>query len=101
MIGATVTVNDPVAPTLDRVFPTGVAAGGIVGGDEPVTIDATDNAGIKRVEVLDVTAGPPQVVGAQDFPCDYSTSRRARTACARAQIPVAVPTAASARCACA
>ena len=69
--GATVTVNDPVAPKLDRIHPTGLAAGGVVGGDEALTFDASDNAGIKRAELLDLTAGG-QVVGTKEFACDYS-----------------------------
>lgn len=71
LTGATVTVNDPVAPKLDRVLPTGLAAGGVVGGDEPLTFDASDNAGIKRADLLDVTAGG-QVVGSKEFACDYA-----------------------------
>ena len=73
MFGATVTVNDPTAPKVDRVFPTGLNAGGAVGGDEPLTFDATDNSGIKRAEIVDVTPGRRRrSSGRKDFACDYS-----------------------------
>jgi hypothetical protein len=71
VFGATVTVNDPTAPKVARVFPTGLAAGGLVGGSEPLTFDASDGSGIKRAELLDVT-GDPKVVATKDFACDYS-----------------------------
>jgi hypothetical protein len=77
IFGATVTVNDPTAPKIDRVFPTGLNGGGTLGGDEPLTFDADDNSGIKRAELVDVTtpATEPMVVGTKDFACDYSFAK--------------------------
>jgi hypothetical protein len=76
LFGARVTINDPTMPRLERVFPSGLAAGGLVGGDEPLTFDATDNAGIKRAEIIDVTPGAePRAVGVRDFACDYTYAR--------------------------
>jgi hypothetical protein len=90
--GATVTIDDPVAPKLDRVFPSGIATPNtVVGGDEPLTFDASDNAGIRRAELLDVTGGATQVVGARDFACDYSYAAPCQTTLAGAQIPVNAP----------
>jgi hypothetical protein len=73
------------------VLPTGLAAPGSVGGDEPVSIDAADNAGIKRVEILDATSGPPQVVGGKDLPCDYSYATPCPMTLSAAPVPVTVP----------
>ena len=76
VFGATVTVNDPTKPTVDRVFPTGLNAGGVVGGDEAVMFDASDNSGIKRVDLVDVTpGGAERVIGFNEFGCDYSYAR--------------------------
>ncbi len=76
IFGATVTVNDPTRPTVSRVFPTGLNGGGVVGGDEPVTFDATDNSGIRRVELVDVTPGEAERVLASDpLACDYSYAK--------------------------
>ena len=47
IFSATVTVNDPTKPTIDRILASGLAVGGVVGGDEPLAFDATDNSGIK------------------------------------------------------
>ncbi len=76
VFGATVTVNDPTKPTVDRVLPTGLNAGGVVGGDEPVSFNASDNSGIRRVELVDVTPGATErVIGSNGFGCDYSYAR--------------------------
>jgi hypothetical protein len=72
IVGVTVTVNDPTRPVIARIAPTGLAAGGVVGGDEPLTFDATDNSGIRRAELLDVTERDNKSVGVKDFGCDYS-----------------------------
>jgi hypothetical protein len=73
IVGATVTINDPTTPKVDRVYPTGLAAGGTVAGDEPLTFDASDNSGIRRAELVDVTPGAvPRIVETHSFDCDYS-----------------------------
>jgi hypothetical protein len=46
----------------------GLLAGGPRNGSDPVVLRATDNAGIRRIELYDVTvAGAPQLVGAEDY----------------------------------
>lgn len=76
IFGATVTVNDPTRPAVPRVHPTGLNAGGVVGGDEPVVFDATDNSGIRRAELVDVTPGEPaQVLASDPLRCDYSYAK--------------------------
>ncbi len=76
VFGATVTVNDPTPPKVDRVFPSGLNAGGVVGGDEPVTFDASDNSGIRRADLVDVTPGSAQgVIGGNPIDCDYSFAK--------------------------
>jgi hypothetical protein len=88
--GATVTVRDDLPPRVDRLAASGLAAGsGVLVGDEPVTFDGADNAGIRRAEVVDVTSGET-VVGAKDFTCDYSFAAPCPTAIAGAQVPVAL-----------
>jgi hypothetical protein len=54
-----------------------------------VTFDASDNSGIKRAEVVDVTAGET-VVGAKDFTCDYSYAAPCQTTVSGAQVPVSL-----------
>jgi hypothetical protein len=73
LYGADVTINDyqPPAPT---VTAEGLLAGGPRNGSDPVVLGATDNAGIRRVELIDVT-GAPTVVGARNFSCDPRLAR--------------------------
>jgi hypothetical protein len=72
--GAAVVLNDPRLPTAD-VEAAGLLAGGRRHGSDPVTFDATDNTGIKRAEIVDVTDGGSSVVGTRSFPCDYRVTR--------------------------
>ena len=67
LYGTTVTIDDrqPPAPTVSA---EGLLAGGPRSGSDLVVLSATDNAGIRRVELHDVTvAGAPQLVGAEDY----------------------------------
>ena len=75
------TINDPTAPTV-TVEASGLLAGGARNGSDPITVTASDNSGIRRVELLDVSnpAAPP-LVGVEDYAvdrtdvnksCDYS-----------------------------
>src|SRR4051794_39385613 len=79
--GADVTVNDgtPAAVTVEA---SGLLAGGARSGSDPVVLSATDGAGIRRVDLIDVTnPAAPSVVGSEDYAaersdagglCDYS-----------------------------
>lgn len=79
--GSDVTINDPTPPAL-TVAASGLLAGGARDGSEPVTLTATDGAGIRKVELIDVTnPAAPAVVGVEDYGvirtdankvCDYS-----------------------------
>ena len=67
---ASVVIDDPVAPAL-TVEASGLFSGGQRSGADPITLDATDNSGIRRVELVDVTGGAPGVVvGAEEYDFD-------------------------------
>jgi len=67
LYGIDVTIDDPQPPT-PTVAAEGLLAGGPRNGSDPVVLGATDNAGIRRVELHDVTVpGAPQLVGAEDY----------------------------------
>jgi hypothetical protein len=81
-----VTITDTTAPALTG--PTagdGLRAPGPRSGDEPLTFSATDNTGIRRAEIVDVTdADAPRVVAAEDYAatqsaqkgkCDYTRTK--------------------------
>ena len=47
---------------------SGLMAGGQRDGSDPVTVSATDNSGIEKVEILDVTdPAAPRVVGSENY----------------------------------
>ena len=83
--GAQVVLNDPTVPTAS-IEASGLLAGGPRPGSDTVTLDATDNGGIKRVQILDVTSGS-NVVGTEDYAAGARTdtgatcSFRLRKAC--------------------
>jgi hypothetical protein len=67
LYGVDVTIEDaqPPAPTVSA---EGLLAGGPRNGSDPVVLSATDNAGVRRVELHDVTdPAAPQVVGSEDY----------------------------------
>ena len=65
--GSDVTINDPTPPTV-TVEALGLLAGGSRSGSDPVTVSASDGAGIRKVELLDVTnPAAPAVVGTEDY----------------------------------
>jgi len=64
--GAQVVLNDPTAPVAD-VSASGLLAGGARSGADAVALDATDNGGIRRVQILDVTTGAENLVGQEDY----------------------------------
>jgi hypothetical protein len=83
LIGSRITISDATSPALTG--PTqdeGLLAPGTRSGDEPLTFSATDNVGIRRAEIVDVTdASSPQVVATEDYAdtatdqntkCDYT-----------------------------
>jgi hypothetical protein len=81
LYGADVTISDPTPPAVS-VEASGLLAGGSRDGSDPVTLSATDGAGIRRVDLIDVTnPAAPAVVGSEDYGdgrtdanrgCDYS-----------------------------
>jgi hypothetical protein len=81
LYGADVTINDPTPPSV-IVAASGLLAGGSRDGSDPVTVSASDGAGIRRVDLIDVTdPAAPAVVGSEDYGdgrtdanrgCDYS-----------------------------
>jgi hypothetical protein len=86
LYGSRVTIADTTAPALTG--PTagaGLRAPGTRSGDEPLTFSASDNTGIRRAEIVDVTdADDPQVVAAEDYAttqsaqkgkCDYTRTK--------------------------
>ncbi|MEA2320022.1 MAG: hypothetical protein QOD44_4211 [Solirubrobacteraceae bacterium] len=84
--GAQVVLSDPTTPAAS-IEASGLLAGGQRSGADPITLDATDNGGIRRVEILDVTASGASVVGAEDYATGSRTdagatcSFRLRKAC--------------------
>jgi hypothetical protein len=86
LFGSRVTITDNTAPALSA--PTagaGLLAPGVRSGDEPVTFSVTDNVGIRRAEIVDVTdAANPSVAASEDYAstptaqnarCDFSKPR--------------------------
>jgi hypothetical protein len=69
VFGSRVTITDSTAPALTA--PTagqGLLAPGTRAGDEPVTFSASDNVGIRRAELVDVTdAANQSVVASEDY----------------------------------
>jgi hypothetical protein len=95
--GAQVVLNDPTAPAAS-IEASGLLAGGARSGSDVVTLDANDNGGIRRVEIVDVTAGGSNVVGAEDYATGAHTdvgttcSYRRRKACANLKNETVRPT---------
>ena len=76
LTGARVTISDPRPPTVS-VEASGLLAGGPRSGSDPVTLDAGDTAGIRRVEIVEVTDGGSRVVGAEDYAAGALSDRGA------------------------
>ena len=71
--GAKVTVSDPTPPASANVEAAGLFAGGPRDGSDPVTVSAADNAGIKRVEIVDVSnPSAARVVGAENYDVGFT-----------------------------
>jgi hypothetical protein len=81
LAGSDVTINDPTPPAVS-VEASGLLAGGARSGSDPVAVTATDGAGIRRVDLIDVTnPAAPASAGFEDYgesttdakrECDYS-----------------------------
>jgi hypothetical protein len=76
LYGSRVTITDNTVPAITGLDSDGLRAPGTRSGDEPLTFSATDNVGLRRAEMVDVTdAGNPQVVASED----YATTQSAQT----------------------
>ncbi|MDA0161438.1 hypothetical protein OM076_14265 [Solirubrobacter ginsenosidimutans] len=74
--GSDVTINDPTAPTV-TVEASGLLAGGAASGSDPVTVTASDNSGIQRVELIDVSdPAAPVTVGGEDYTVDRTDASK-------------------------
>jgi hypothetical protein len=73
LYGAIVTVADGTNPAVSADG-SGLLGGGSHGGDEGVRFSASDNVGVRRAELLDLTSGT-QVVGSKQNACDYARPR--------------------------
>jgi hypothetical protein len=87
LLGSRITITDNQPPSLTAVKSAeGLMAPGTRSGDEPLTFSATDNSGIRRAEIVDITdASNPTVVASEDYytgpntdagtRCDYTRPR--------------------------
>lgn len=87
ILGAAVTVIDNGAPAA-TVAATGLLAGGQRNGSDPVTVNASDASGIKRVEIIDLADG--EVVGAADGECSFRLAKPCPNFANRAVTPTAL-----------
>jgi hypothetical protein len=82
--GARVVLNDPTRPAAS-VEASGLLSGGRRNGSDAVTLDAGDNGGIRRVEIVDLSGGG--IVGTEDYGAGARTDKggtcspRLRKAC--------------------
>jgi hypothetical protein len=78
LYGSRVTITDETPPALTGPpAGEGLRAPGTRSGDEPLTFSASDNTGIRRAEIVDVTdADDPQVVAAKDYATTQSAQKR-------------------------
>ncbi len=80
LVGSRITIQDDVPPVIaDVKSGAGLMAPGTRSGSEPVTFSATDNSGIRRAEIVDVTdASNPSVVASEDYNSGPNTDAGAR-----------------------
>jgi hypothetical protein len=80
LFGSRITVEDTRVPAITAIKAgTGLLAGGVRSGDEPLTFTASDNSGIRRAEIVDVTdADAPTVVASEDYSSGPNTDAGAR-----------------------
>ena len=73
LYGTQLTINDFTAPAGASVDASGLLAGGPRDGSDPVTVSAADNAGIKRVEIVDATdPAARRVVGVENYDVGFT-----------------------------
>ena len=65
LYGTQVVLNDPTLPNAD-IEASGLLSGGRRSGSDAITLDGTDNGGIRRVEIVDLSGGSA-VVGIEDY----------------------------------
>jgi hypothetical protein len=76
LYGARVTVVDESRPAVSADPGSGLYGGGSHGGDEGVRFSASDNVGVRRAELLDLTdPNSPKAVGRKDNGCDFARAR--------------------------
>jgi len=77
LYGSRITISDTTPPALTGpTAGTGLLAPGVRSGDEPLTFGATDNVGIRRAEIVDVTdAANPSVVASEDYNATQTVQR--------------------------
>jgi hypothetical protein len=80
LLGSRVTIDDTRPPDLTAVQAgRGLLAPGVRSGAEPVSFSASDNSGIQRAEIVDVTdAANPAVVATEDYNSGPNTDAGAR-----------------------
>ena len=80
LIGSRVTIDDTRPPDLTAVQAgRGLLAPGVRSGAEPVSFSASDNSGIQRAEIVDVTdAANPAVVATEDYSSGPNTDASTR-----------------------
>ncbi|HET6548167.1 MAG TPA: hypothetical protein VFG79_06925 [Solirubrobacter sp.] len=100
LTGADVTISDPTPPST-TVEAAGLLAGGARDGSDPVYVTASDGAGIRRVELFDVTDPTlPALVGVEDYTqgrtdrgraCDFSRPAPCPNLNGEAVVPTGLP----------
>ena len=76
--GARITVDDFTVPSSMTVEAAGLLSGGWRDGSDAVTLSAADNAGVRRVEIIDLTnPASPRVVGSEDYAAGSRSDRGA------------------------
>src|SRR4051812_18288082 len=80
LFGSRVTIEDDLPPDITAVQAgQGLLAAGVRSGAEPITFSASDNSGIRRAEIGDVTnTADPVVVASEDYNTGPNTNAGTR-----------------------
>lgn len=89
LYGIDVTVSDPTPPA-PTVAAEGLLEPGRRQGSDPVFVSATDNTGVKRIELWDVTGSAPVLVGARDASCSARLAKPCPDLAKTAIVPTAL-----------